>query len=425
MEMSEAVHLDDFADRQPRALVVDDDAIGRMMLGALLEDLGYVVEEAEDGRAGVERFNASPPDIVFMDMMMPVMGGVEAARHIKQGCERAFVPVIFVTGNGDEQDLVRCIDAGGDDFLVKPCSQAVLAAKIRAMERIRALHLHSDQLRQRMEEEQQLARDIFESAVMKANVRTPALTAHLAPATTFNGDLLLCAYTPEGALHVLLGDFTGHGLAATIGALPVAETFRAMTAKGFAPAEILFEVNRKLRTLLPTGRFLAAAFLRVERSLDSVSVTNCGMPEAWLFGASGLKGRFASTGLPLAVIADADYEAAQASLTVAPGDRILLVSDGALELSDAAGRVFGAVALRAAVEAGLAHERPLDAAIAAIGAFRSGAPAVDDESLVEVHLVPALFPDAPVGAQFTETPGKAIRAAQRPAPHRAADCSTR
>jgi CheY-like chemotaxis protein len=386
MEMSEAVRLDNTADRQPRALVVDDDAIGRMMLGALLTELGYAVLEACDGAEGVECFAAGRPDIVFMDMSMPVLDGPDASRRIKQLCADTFVPVIFVTGTADEDDLVRCIESGGDDFIVKPYSQAILAAKIRAMQRIVALHRSSDALRVQMQDEQALAKDILEGAVMRSNACTTAITTHLAPASTFNGDLMLSAHTPGGDLHVLLGDFTGHGLAATIGALPVAETFRAMTAKGFAPEQILSEINRKLRLLLPTGRFLAAVFLRVERSLQRISLINCGMPEAWHFGPDGLKARFPSTALPLSILDAPDYAAEEISIPVRRGERILLVSDGAIELSDQAGRMFGAEALCAAAASGL------PAAIEAIAAFRGVQPAADDESLVEIHLVEALLP---------------------------------
>ena len=105
MEMSEAQNTwTEAAAAPPRALVVDDDAIGRMMLGTLLTELGYAVLEACDGAEGVECFAAERPDIVFMDMSMPVLDGPGASRRIKQLCADTFVPVIFVTGTADEDE---------------------------------------------------------------------------------------------------------------------------------------------------------------------------------------------------------------------------------------------------------------------------------------------------------------------------------
>jgi CheY-like chemotaxis protein/two-component sensor histidine kinase len=379
--------------RLPRALVVDDDAVGRLSLRKLLTDCGYEAVLARNGVEGLERFAEQRPDIVFMDMLMPVMDGLEATMRIKQLCGHDFVPVIFVTGNAGDDDLERCIGAGGDDFLVKPYNRKALAAKIRAMERIRALHQRTSALHARLQDEQVLAKAILEGAVMGPNVRPAPLTAYLAPATTFNGDLLLSAYAPGGDLHVLLGDFTGHGLAATIGALPAAETFRAMTTKGFGPAQILAEINSKLRAILPTGIFLAVAFLRIDRSLARASLINCGMPDAWQLRGAAVQASFASTSLPLAVLDSYNYEADEVVFSVAAGERIILVSDGALEAGNPAGQLLGSGALRAAIEAGIAAgQSPIASAVHAIDVFCDGAALADDVSLVDIELVDALFP---------------------------------
>ncbi len=247
------------------------------------------------------------------------------------------------------------------------------------------------ELQDRMQEEQHVAKGILEGAVMGPNVRPAALAARLAPATTFNGDLLLSAYTPSGDLHVLVGDFTGHGLVATIGAIPVAETFRAMTGKGFAPAPILDEINRKLRGLLPTGRFLAAMFVRVERSLTRASVINCGMPEAWLVRGARVDACFKSMSLPLAVTPRGDYAAAEIAVEISSGDRIFIASDGATEALNPEGQMLGLEGLGAAILQSLQFPQPLAAVVQSIDEFCRGLPLVDDATLVDIHLVDELF----------------------------------
>lgn len=397
---------------RPLALVADDTAVSRVVLRSLLDDAGYDVIEAQDGAVAVELFQSTRPDIVFMDMVMPVMDGLTAAMRIKVLGGEAFVPVIFVTSGTDECDLARCVDCGGDDFLVKPYNRVLLEAKIRSLERIRALQQRTGALIARRHEEEQLARRIQEGAVMGPNVRPPALRSHMAPAATFNGDVLLAAYSPDGDLHVLLGDFTGHGLAATIGALPAAETFRAMTSKGFRPAQILSEINRKLRSLLPTGMFLAAVFLRVDAGLKHLSVINCGMPDAWLVDGDTVQTGISSSALPLAVTPEGHYEGIEVTLPVPPGGHVLLFSDGVLEAGDAFGGMLGTDRLRAAVAAGARRGDIVGGAVKAIDAFRNGIPLTDDVGLVDVHLVSDLFADAAPAAPLPARGGRVEHAAE-------------
>jgi CheY-like chemotaxis protein len=374
---------------RPRALAADDDPAGRMMLKRLLERLGYDVAVAADGAEAVERFAAERPDLVFLDVMMPVMDGLDAAPRIKALAGDDFVPVIFVTGATEEDDLVRCMEAGGDDVMTKPYKQAVLAAKVHAMERIRALHRKSAALYARVYEDQLIAEAVFRGAVMGRNAAVEALRARLIPAAVFSGDLLLSAHAPSGDLYVLFGDFTGHGLAATLGALPTAETFRAMTGKGFAPEQILFEISRKLKQLLTPGLFLAATFVRVSRSLDRVSICNAGMPDALVIDRA-VRRRVASSALPLGIVADAAYDDAFEHFAIERGERIVLASDGVCEAVSPEGELFGTARFEAVLLNG-GSAGALDAVTAALDAFRAGSPLTDDVSLVQIECTPQLF----------------------------------
>ncbi|MGE5469087.1 MAG: SpoIIE family protein phosphatase [Ignavibacteria bacterium] len=128
------------ADRPPegetlKVLVVDDTATNRQILRVFLTKLGYRVEQAADGAEAVERFLVDAPDIVLMDVMMPVMDGYEAARIIKKLCGDRWVPIVFVSALDKEENLVMGLDAGGDDYLHKPVSFVVLHAKLRSLER--------------------------------------------------------------------------------------------------------------------------------------------------------------------------------------------------------------------------------------------------------------------------------------------------
>jgi CheY-like chemotaxis protein/anti-sigma regulatory factor (Ser/Thr protein kinase) len=337
-----------------------------------------------------------------MDLYMPHMDGLESAHQIKALSVREFVPVIFVSGAADTQDLVRGIEAGGDDFLTKPYDELVLKAKIRALERIRTLHRNSARLHERARADWEVAQSLLAEVVMGGNPQTSALLLDLTPTDAFSADVALAAYSPSGDMNILLGDFTGHGLAAALAALPTAEIFRSMTAKGFAPQQILLEINRKLKGQLPVGKFLAAAFVQVSDSLERVWVANCGMPDVLVLGTQGVKERISSGALPLGVQADLDLGSCMRLINVRRGDRLLLASDGIHEATNERGEQFGIDRLEQAARvvsgASTAHRVKI-----ALDEFRGDEPIADDSSLVEVQLVPELFaPRAQVEARRSE-----------------------
>jgi diguanylate cyclase (GGDEF)-like protein len=117
-------------------MIVDDSVTFRAAVVRMLAQMGHEALEAEDGMQALERVKSEPPDLVLMDATMPVMDGYEAARRIREVRPDHWLPIIFLSGSESDQDLERGIEAGGDDYLVKPVSYVVLHAKIRAMRRI-------------------------------------------------------------------------------------------------------------------------------------------------------------------------------------------------------------------------------------------------------------------------------------------------
>ncbi|MCU7947148.1 MAG: fused response regulator/phosphatase, partial [Candidatus Thiodiazotropha sp. (ex Cardiolucina cf. quadrata)] len=376
------------------ALIVEDEITNRMILKALLKKRGYKVIEAENGANAIQLFQQHGPDIIFMDVMMPVMDGYEAAAKIKQLSGDHFVPIIFLTAMSDEDALARCVEVGGDDFLSKPYSFTVLSAKVKAMERIRILHRDTRMLYSRMQRDEEIAEQVFSGAVIAGNVALEHIRSLLRPASVFSGDLMLTAFAPSHDLHVLLGDFTGHGLAAALGALPTSEVFRSMTAKGFAPQQILFAINNKLHNLLPTGMFLAAQFVKIDHLLDQIMIINCGMPDCYLIEKNSMriKERIVSQSLPLGIAPDIDLKDEFHHLRVEEGDRVILATDGVTEARNSQGELFGQKRFIQAINGSHAHAYILDKLAIDLEAFCQDAPQDDDISVVEVPLIPELLP---------------------------------
>ena len=120
-----------------RALLIEDTLTSATLVSHQLRKIGIEPILARDGAKGIELFKQRRPDLVLLDIIMPGMDGFEVARQIRQ-LEQAgeWTPIIFLTARTSDADLETGISVGGDDYLIKPVSETVLAAKVRAMQRI-------------------------------------------------------------------------------------------------------------------------------------------------------------------------------------------------------------------------------------------------------------------------------------------------
>ncbi len=329
-----------------------------------------------------------------MDVMMPVMDGYEATRRIKAMAGDHFVPVIFLTALQDAKSLTRCTEAGGDDFLSKPFDFTILDARVRAMERIRELHRRLArqhevivEARERDRLEQELADSIFRRVVSARNFSADQVRILQRPAHRFCGDLVLVARLPDGSLRVLVGDFTGHGLAASIGSLPVTEVFHDMTARGATDLELLSELNRRLHDVLPVDRFMAACMATVSSNEPVLSFWNGGMPAA-LVGTGKHLRRLPSLGLPLGVVRGLSRDDEIVKISVRSGDRLLMVSDGLTEAQDVDGRMLGETCLRQPFALATSGSPLMAGVIDALDKHCNGVSQHDDITAVELLVAP-------------------------------------
>ncbi|MDX1757577.1 MAG: fused response regulator/phosphatase [Marinobacter sp.] len=394
-----------------RILIADDSESDRLILAKLVERQGHEVVGARDGLEAVEQFRDHDPHLVLLDVMMPRLDGMEAARQIKVIAGERLVPVIFLTSISDAPTLAKCLESGGDDFLSKPYNRVILEAKINAFNRMRLMHRtlshQRDLIRDRnrlLLSEQKVAKRVFDNVAHTGCLDAPNLRYHASPLSIFNGDVLFACPRPAGGMHVLIGDFTGHGLPAAIGAMPMAEIFYGMTSKGFGSDDVLREINQKLKRILPTGMFCCALFIQADFHLNQLRVWNGGLPDGYLVRHNGERVKLASSHLPLGVLSSERFAAQVDVIHTEPGDALLVATDGILEAENAEGEMFGEVRLLDAMSGQTGGDDLFESVMAAVSEFTGDQRVQDDLTVFALEMVdeqlladlPSRLPQSPL-----------------------------
>lgn len=124
-----------------KILLVDDDADLLAVTGFALQQAGFLVVKASDGLAALDAFQREQPDLAVLDINMPKLNGFDLARKLR---ERSKIPVIMLTARNEEEDIVRALGIGADDYLTKPFSPKVLLARVKAL--LRRVGLESEEI---------------------------------------------------------------------------------------------------------------------------------------------------------------------------------------------------------------------------------------------------------------------------------------
>ncbi|KPJ91955.1 MAG: hypothetical protein AMJ53_10345, partial [Gammaproteobacteria bacterium SG8_11] len=293
--------------------------------------------------------------------------------------------------------MVEAIGAGGDDFVTKPYNTVAIKAKIDAMERIRLVHEQMCKQQRELEKfhnqqqhELKLAKYVFSSVVDKNAGEIPGLRAWLEPASLFNGDILLYAVTPAGGLHVMLGDFTGHGLSAALGAMPVSDIFYGMTKKGFSIGDIVEELNKKLYASFPPDMFCAACLLEIDAEYTSISVWNGAMPDISVVNTDGkIKSTIGSSYQALGILPRDQFQRSVEIIQVEEGDRVYLYSDGLVRASDDHGIKLGKQKITE-ILTNSSNADSFQSVKQAVTAHMGNAKPCDDISFAEITISPNL-----------------------------------
>jgi serine phosphatase RsbU (regulator of sigma subunit) len=331
-----------------KVLVVDDLEANRLLLTHLVEQLGHSAIVSDSAVDAFAKYEAHGADMIFMDVVMPELDGYLAAKKLREMIGERFVPIIFITALQEEESLVQCLDYG-DDFLVRPFNQAMFNAKVAAHTRTIQLHKKAQNqhkelntLHTRLLQEQAMAQHVFEHAAQASNQTCKNIQTYLSSCSLFKGDVFLVAESPAGGAYVLLGDFTGHGLPAALGSLPLSQVFYSMVLKQVSVGDLAREINRVLVELLPSYMFCAAVIAEVNSKGDYIKLWTGGLHESFILDEnSEIVEKVKSLHPPLGVLEDDEFNSRSVGFVLKPKDKVVIYTDGILEANNLQGEFFG------------------------------------------------------------------------------------
>jgi serine phosphatase RsbU (regulator of sigma subunit) len=326
-------------EKRQRIVVVDDNANDVQVTKRFLERRGYDVVTALSGDEGLRLAAQLVPDAIVVDYRMPGMDGFEVTRRLKSDPQLQTIPVLMLTGSDSAQHVVEGLGAGADDFVTKGSDTEVLAARLRALLRMKA---YQDQLRrmnQQMRRDLQIARRVQEALVPQREFATPRIEIRSAyiPSEVLSGDFY-DYFVQDGLLYLFVADVSGHGLPAAILVSMLKSYIHTEAASDRSLANFMAALNEFLFSVSLPTQFATAAFFRMTED-GQIAYSNAAHPPFLLYQRN--RGRAMLVEQPgnlLGAMPRMDFD--EHTLTVSPGDTLFVYTDGLTDRCNTNGEFY-------------------------------------------------------------------------------------
>lgn len=342
--------------RYPLILLVDDEPFNLDLLEQELAGQDLVIQTASNGREALDHVAADPPDMIFLDLMMPEVDGFMVLERLQAHESWREIPVVIVSASNDLTNIVRGIEMGATDFLPKPFEPTILQARLNAgLERKRLRDLEHRYLKS-LERELEIGREI-QSGFLPKEIPQPAgweIRAHFQAAREVAGDFYDVFEITQGQIGLLLGDVTDKGVGSALYMALYRSLLRvAMLSDTFAedpeitecltPEECLLRavrlVNHYICRFHETALFATLFFGVLNTETGRICYINAGHDRPYLIREGAIQMEIEPTGPVVGVIPDATYSVE--TFILEPGDNLLLYSDGIPDAQDSRGEMFG------------------------------------------------------------------------------------
>ncbi len=333
---------------KPKILIVDDEPFNVDYLEQELEEEEYDTISAMDGQEALRKIEQEAPDLVLLDIMMPVMDGFEVLSRLKNNPDRRDIPVIVISASNDLNSVVRGIQLGAEDYLPKPFEPTLLKARINSgLEKKRLRDLERLYLKS-LERELEIGREIQSGFLPR---ELPVLNgwdmaAYFKSAREVAGDYYDAFLLPDGSLVGVVGDVCGKGVGAALYMSLFRSLIRATSRTGYInPTDPLaiteamylqrvmgYVNNYVVENHGHTSMFSTVFIFIVNKSRSTLTYINCGNEPALFVRNDGEMTLLWPTGPIVGIIPDAEFNSRE--LSVSEKDLLLAYTDGVTDALD-------------------------------------------------------------------------------------------
>ena len=387
-------------------LLADGSAAHRRLMRVQLERAGYRVIEAADGDTALRLCREAAPDVILSDWLLGGCSGIDLCREHRDMPRTGYGFFILLTTRSENADITAGLQAGADDFLLKPISGAQLVARLNAAERVldmqdtlSAANVKLQAALERLREAQrQIEHDLREArklqnALIRERQRSFGpirLSLLMRPAGLIGGDLVGFHQLDDRTVGIHAIDVSGHGVAAALMTARVATQIETLSLdRRMAPADLVAALNEAMLDGMQTDSYLTMIYAQLDIPTGQMRLVQAGHPYPLLQRADGTIERVGEGGLPVGVIAGARYD--QLELMLRPGDRLLTVSDGITDTTSRRGALLGEEGLTAILRlnAPLSGFALMESMCWSVSEFASGERQDDASGVLIEYLTPA------------------------------------
>ncbi len=387
-----------------RILVVDDTPTNRKLLRAMLAKQGYEILEAGDGCEALRLAREAAPDLVLLDVMMPVKDGYEVCAELKDDPATAPIPVIFLSAKTEPQDKIKGLELGAVDYVTKPFSRGEILARVRMQLEMRRLALSLQSMNQellrkqgRIQEDLKAAANIQRSLIPSDDLKTRFKEFELAwqflPCESVGGDVFNLFRLDKEHVGLFVLDVSGHGVPSAMVTVSVAQMLSPQGGELLKqkiadppfyripePSEVLHALDEHF-PMERFGKYFTISYLVLDMKTGRLRFCRAAHPAPLVLRSSGDVDELLDGGTIIGF--ESDVVRAQGETRLAPGDRLILSTDGIAEYPNLAGERFGDLRFRdvLARTRGLALQAACDAIVGEVFAHAAGLPSPDDMTL--------------------------------------------
>lgn len=335
----------------PRILIVDDEPFNVDYLEQELEDLNYQTITAVNGKDALEKITNEKPDLVLLDIMMPIMDGFTVLEKVKANPEIRNIPIIVISANNDLQNIVKGIELGAEDYLPKPFEPTLLKARIQSSLEKKHLRDLQDLYLKSLENELNIARDIQKEFLPAElpKIEGWEIASYFKAAKEVAGDFYDAFILPNGNLAFVVADVCGKGIGAALYMTLFRSLIRATTTESasdlITPAQQLQHsislTNNYVAETHETANMFATVFIGIlEPKNGKLTYINGGNEPALIIGKDGnVHTELTRTGSAIGAISGAKFSVKEVNLS--DDDLLIAFTDGIPDTLNINGEFFG------------------------------------------------------------------------------------